>query len=72
MTRQAAGVHALTLQHNAVHATRWRQIQVPLQKSETPEELQALKALDELETRLIRDQRAAAQPQTRRFELNLE
>jgi hypothetical protein len=72
MTRQAAGVHALTLQHNSVHATRWRQIQVPLQKNESPEELQALKALDELETRLIRDQRAAAQPQMRRFELTPE
>ena len=72
MTRQASGVHALTLQHTAIHNTRWRQLQVPLQTHESPELLEALKALDELEARLIRDQRAAAQPRIHRFELNPE
>ena len=32
MARQAAEVHALTLRHNNIHAARWRQIQVPLEK----------------------------------------
>jgi len=72
MARQAADVHNLTLQHNAIHATRWRQVQVPLQKIQSPEMLEALRALDELEARLVRDQRAAAQPQMRRFELSPE
>ena len=72
MARQAASVHSLTLQHNAIHATRWRQVQVPLQKNQSPEVLEALKALDELEARMIRDQRAAAQPQMRRFALSPE
>jgi lysophospholipase L1-like esterase len=69
MTRQAAGVHSLTLQHTAIHNTRWRQLQVPLQTNETPELLSALKSLDELDARLARDQRAAAQPHPHRYQL---
>jgi lysophospholipase L1-like esterase len=69
MNRQAAGVHALTLQHLNIHNTRWRQLQVPLQTNETPELLSALKSLDELDTRLVRDQRAAAQPHAHRYQL---
>jgi len=69
MTRQAASVHALTLQRTGIHNTRWRQLQVPLQNSQSTELLTALGALDELEAKLITDQRAAAQPQPHRFEL---
>jgi hypothetical protein len=69
MTRQAAAVHALTLQRTAIHNTRWRQLQVPLQTNQSPELLDALGSLDQLETTLIRDQRAAAQPRMHRFEL---
>jgi lysophospholipase L1-like esterase len=72
MARQAAAVHALTLQHTAIHNTRWRQLQVPLQNSESPELLSALKSLDELEARLVRDQHAAAQPRPHRYELRPE
>jgi lysophospholipase L1-like esterase len=72
MARQAAAVHALTLQHNAIHFTRWRQVQVPLQKNESPEVLGALKALDELEESLVREQRETAQPRPHRFELRPE
>jgi hypothetical protein len=69
MTRQAAQVHALTLRHNSLHATRWRQVQVPLEKEAAPHLLKALDALDELEADLIKAQRAAALPVPRRFEL---
>jgi lysophospholipase L1-like esterase len=69
MARQAAQVHALTLRHNNLHATRWRQVQVPLEKEAAPHLLKALDALDELETDLIKAQRAAAQPKPRKFEL---
>jgi hypothetical protein len=69
VTRQAARVHALTVRHNSVHAARWRQIQVPLEKSAAPHLLKALDALDELEADVIREQRAAAQPVPRHFEV---
>jgi lysophospholipase L1-like esterase len=72
MTRQAAAVHALTLQRTAIHNTRWRQLQVPLQNTQSPELLNAMGALDQLEARLIQDQRAAAQPRAHRFDLNLQ
>jgi hypothetical protein len=70
MIRQAAAVHQLTLQHTGIHNTRWRQLQVPLQTNETPELLDALKALDELDVRLVRDQRAAAQPKPHRYQVS--
>ena len=72
MARQAADVHQLTLAHNDLHWTRWRQFQVPLEKAEgaTREKLDAaLKALDGRENQLIRIQRALAQPVMHRFEV---
>ena len=69
MVDQAAAVHALTLQHTAIHNTRWRQVQVPLQRVNAPEVLDALKALDLLEAALVREQRAVAQPLARKYEL---
>ncbi|MEP6871999.1 MAG: SGNH/GDSL hydrolase family protein [Anaerolineaceae bacterium] len=72
MMRQAAEVHALTLRHNNVHATRWRQIQVPMEKDQTPHLLKALDALDELEADLIKEQRATAIPKPRHFEVVAE
>ena len=72
MTRQAANVHTLTLQHTAIHNTRWRQLQVPLQNNESPELLNALKGLDELESKLIHDQHSAAQPRLHRYQLSPE
>jgi hypothetical protein len=72
MMRQAAEVHALTLRHNNLHAVRWRQIQVPMEKSQTPHLLKALDSLDELEADILKEQRAAAQPKARRFEVIAE
>ncbi len=69
MARQAAEVHALTLRHNNLHAARWRQVQVPMGKDSAPHLLKALDALDELEADVIREQRAAAQPLPRRYEI---
>lgn len=66
---QAAEVHALTLKHNNVHFSRWRDLQVPLQ-AEPPQSLAtALAALDTLDADLVRQQRAAAQPKPHKFEL---
>ena len=72
MARQAAEVHTLTLRHNNVHAARWRQIQVPLEKDNSPHVSKALEALDELEAEIVRQQRAAAIPKARHFELTPE
>ena len=69
MARQAAAVHALTLRHNSLHSTRWRQVQVPMEKDLSPSVLKALVALDEVEADIVKQQRAAAQPQPRRYEL---
>jgi hypothetical protein len=69
MSRQAAAVHELTLLRTNIHNTRWRQLQVPLQTNETPELLNALKSLDELEARMVRDQHTAAQPRAHRYQL---
>jgi lysophospholipase L1-like esterase len=69
MARQAAEVHALTLRHNTLHFTRWRQVQVPMEKDNTPHLLKALDALDELEADVLKEQRAAAQPRPRHYEV---
>ncbi|HMC58417.1 MAG TPA: SGNH/GDSL hydrolase family protein [Candidatus Solibacter sp.] len=69
MARQAAEVHALTLRHNNIHTARWRQIQVPMEKDNAPHLLKALDALDELEADVLKEQRAAAQPKPRRYEV---
>lgn len=72
MARQAAQVHALTLRHNNIHAARWRQIQVPMERDNTPHLLKALDALDELEGDVLKEQRAAAQPKPHRYEVVAE
>jgi lysophospholipase L1-like esterase len=72
MARQAAEVHTLTLRHNNIHVARWRQIQVPSEKDHSPHLSKALDALDELEADVVRQQRAAAIPKTRHFELTPE
>ena len=72
MARQAAEVHALTLRHNNVHAARWRQIQVPLEKNYSAQVSKVLDALDDLEAEIVRQQRAAALPKARHFELTPE
>jgi hypothetical protein len=69
MMEQAMGVHALTLQHTGIHQARWRQVQVPLEKTNSPELLDALKALDQLDGELVAQQKKLAQPKARRFEV---
>jgi lysophospholipase L1-like esterase len=69
MARQAASVHSLTLKHNSVHFTRWRQVQLPLENDDLIQKPVVLGALDSLESELIREQRTKAQPVPHRFEL---
>jgi len=73
MTKQAAAVHKLTLQHNNVHFQRWRQVQVPLADGKTPKVQKATRdlmtALDEEEADVVKEQRVAAQPTQHQFQL---
>jgi lysophospholipase L1-like esterase len=69
MAQQAADVHALTIEHTALHWMRWRRIQFPLERYPSPELTEAVRALDALEATVVNRQRAAAQPRPRRFEL---
>jgi lysophospholipase L1-like esterase len=73
MTKQAAAVHKLTLQHNDMHFARWRQLQVPMSKYKSAKIEHATKelmlALDEEENQVVGQQRAAARPVAHTFEL---
>jgi lysophospholipase L1-like esterase len=74
MARQAVEVHKLTLQHNNAHFQRWRQIQVPLADHKSAKVQNAVKglmdALDDDEAGVVKEQRAAAQPQRHQFQLS--
>lgn len=73
MVRQAEEVHKLTLQHNNIHFRRWRQVQVPLADDKTPGVQKAVKelmaALDDEESAVVQEQRAAAIPRQHLFTL---
>jgi lysophospholipase L1-like esterase len=72
MTAQAAEVHKLTLQHTALHQTRWRAFQVPYVAAADPVKKHlpdVMNALDTAEDAAVAMQRAAAQPVERRYEL---
>ncbi len=72
MLKQALDVHALTIKHNQMHYLRWRQLQVPLQDQTLERLLPAMDSLDSLETEMIGQQRAAAQPKPRHYDLSPE
>lgn len=69
MARQAQGVHDLTLNHNNLHFARWRQLQVPLADNLLPHLQEAEDQIDRLEDEVIAQQRAAARPVPRHYEL---
>ena len=69
MLEQAAGVLKLTNQHNDVHVSRWRLIQVPLAPYGLPHYGTALADLDTLEQETVARQRAAAQPKPHNYEI---
>jgi lysophospholipase L1-like esterase len=69
MLRQALDVHALTLQHTNVHNFRWRTVQVPMVKDTYPTKEKVMADLDRLDSEIIVQQKAAAQPKMHHFEL---
>jgi lysophospholipase L1-like esterase len=72
MAKQALDVHALTIKHAQIHNARWRQVQVPMQDQKLDRLQPALESLDALDAELIEQQRAAAQPKPRQYELSPE
>jgi hypothetical protein len=62
-------VHNLTLRHNNVHATCWRELHVALAGQTLPHLAQAVEALNNLEADLVTQQRETAQPKVRHYEL---
>ena len=69
MLQQAAEVLKLTNQHNDVHVSRWRLVQVPLAKYGLPHYDAAIADLDALEREAIARQRATAQPKPHFYEV---
>ena len=69
MSKQAMTVETLTEKHNTVHFGRWRMIQVPLAGLTAPHLETALNDLNALDGELVEEQRAAALPKTRTYEL---
>jgi lysophospholipase L1-like esterase len=68
MSKQAQQVHRLTLQHNDIHFTRWRQVQTKV-NSDLPHLEQAFAGLDALEGDIVKEQRAAAKTKAHNYEL---
>jgi hypothetical protein len=72
MMTQATAVHALTLKRAAVHNTRWRNLQTPLEKEPLPRLATILDNLDALDADLAALQRSTAQPSDCFYELVAE
>jgi hypothetical protein len=68
MSRQAADVHKLTLEHNSIHFARWRMVQVPLD-GQNFALTSAETSLDSLEDQIIAAQRIVAQPKMHLYEV---
>jgi lysophospholipase L1-like esterase len=69
MLKQAQEVHALTLKRTGIHNTRWRTIEVPMEKDALTKAQPAMAALDALDEELEAKQVAAAQPAAHLFEV---
>jgi lysophospholipase L1-like esterase len=69
MVKQSQAVHDLTLKHNNIHATRWRELQVALAQQPLPHLSQAMEAIEQVEADLVALQRQMAQPKVRRYDL---
>jgi lysophospholipase L1-like esterase len=69
MVQQAQAVHNLTLKHNNIHAACWRELKVALAEESLPHLAQAVEVLNNLEADLVAQQREAAQPKARHYEL---
>lgn len=72
MMKQAMAVQTLSEKHNTVHFGRWRMVQVPLAGLTAPHLQSALDDLNTVDGELVEEQRAAALPKMRTYELTPE
>ncbi len=69
MMKQAFDVLNFTRWHNDLHFTRWRVVEVPHQNELSTPYHETIKAYDDAEAKIVKQQRAMAQPKPHRFEL---
>jgi len=69
MSKQAMAVESLTEKHNSIHFARWRIVQVPLAGLNAPHLQRVLDDMNVLDREIVDEQRAAALPKTRTYEL---
>ena len=69
MMKQALQVHGLTLKHNNYHFEKWRKWHVPNEDRLSPAIRKVMDAIDMAEDEVVLQQRAAAQPKMRNYEL---
>jgi hypothetical protein len=69
MLRQSMAVHDLTRRILALRIVRWQNLQVGLQDEKSPHIDEALNSLDALQTELVAERRAIAQPKVHLYEL---
>jgi lysophospholipase L1-like esterase len=69
MEKQAMEVYQRTIEHNNVHFTRWRQVEVPMAEQPLSHMRNALSGLDALEGDVFAMERAAAVPKPHHYEL---
>lgn len=69
MQQQALAVHALTRRILAVRLARWQGVQVGLEDEHAPEVSHSLESLDKLQSDLVNERHALAQPKPHQFEL---
>jgi len=69
LKKQALRVHGFARKRNEVQLGSWRQVRMALEDDSMPHKQATLDALDKLEQGLLQEQRSAAQPKTRHYEL---
>ena len=69
MTKQALAVHHKTIDHTQMHKYRWRDIQMKFQAAPAEYVHSAVVGLDGLESTIVAEQHALAQPKPHKFEL---
>lgn len=69
MSEQAAKVHELTKKHNRFHYSAWRTYEVPKDGERPAGAERKIASLEKSEEEAVREQREAAQPKPRRYEL---
>jgi lysophospholipase L1-like esterase len=69
MSDQAFSVYQTVVQHNDLHSDRFHHVQVALDPDKLPQAEQASRAMDELESAVVKKAKSLAMPKSHTFEL---